>query len=432
MKTKLLLSVFAVVFTSANLQAADFTIDGIAYTITSSTSPYTAAVSQKLPAYTSTVTIPISISYNSISYSVTTIGDNAFNACKGLTSVTIPNSVTTIGARAFSFCEGLTPVTIPNSVTTIGDKAFYDCIGLTSVTIPASVTSIGVEAFTGVGSIDVNSNNPNYSGFEGVLYNKDQTTLIHCTKSKTGSFDIPSPVTSIGNGAFLDCESLTSVTIPNLLTTIGDNAFYACYYLTSVILPNTVTTIGDYTFAHCEKLTTFTIPASVTSIGEFAFYDCTGLTTVTIHNSISSIKRYAFEDCTRLTTLNADSPVPIDLSSSPYVFYNVNKTMCTLYVPTGSKSLYAAADQWKDFINIVEHIVTGIAVVSASRLNIRVIGHTVEIGLPEASIPVQVVDINGRQLYNGTPSGRTLFVPLPQAGIYLVRVGNKTAKLVAP
>ncbi len=309
-------------------------------------------------------------------------------------------------------------------------ELFYNCTALTTVTIPASVTSIGVETFTGVGSIDVNSNNPNYSGIDGVLYNKAQTILIHCPKSKTGSFDIPSQVTSIGNGAFLGCESLASVTIPNSLNTIGDNTFYSCSNLSSIILPNTLTAIGDYAFAHCGKLSTFTIPPSVTSIGEFAFYDCTGLTTVTINNSVTLIKRYAFEDCTGLTTLYANSPTPIDLSSSPYVFYNVHTSTCTLYVPNGSKSLYSVADQWKDFINIVEHTVTGIATVAASKLNIRVIGHTVEIGLPEKPAQIQVVDISGRQLYNEKPSGSTISISLPQAGVYLIRVGNKTTKLV--
>lgn len=428
MKTKLLLLVFAIALSNTNLYAADFILDGIAYTITSSSAPYSVAVTTG-GTYTGTATIPATVSYNSISYSVTTIGDNAFNACKGLTSVTIPNSVTTIGLRAFSYCEGLAPVTIPNSVTTIGDRAFYDCIALTTVTIPASLTYIGVEAFTGVGSIDVNSNNPNYSSFDGVLYNKGQTTLIHCPKSKTGSFDIPSPVTSIGNGAFLGCESLTSVTIPNSLTSIGDYAFYSCSHLTTVILPNTLTTIGDNTFAHCEKLSIFTIPPSVTSIGEFAFYDCTGLTTVTINNSVTLIKRYAFDDCTGLTTLYANSPTPIDLSNSPYVFYNVHNNTCTLYVPIGSKSLYAAADQWKDSVNITEHTITGITTVPASKLNIRVTGRTMEISLPDVSLHVQVLDISGRQLYNGKSSGSTLSVTLPQAGVYLIRVGNKATKL---
>ena len=78
--------------------------------------------------------------------SVTSIGDDAFDGCRGLTSITIPNSVTSIGNGAFSWC-GFTSITIPNSVTSIGNEAFSNCSGLTSIVIPNSVTSIGNSAF---------------------------------------------------------------------------------------------------------------------------------------------------------------------------------------------------------------------------------------------------------------------------------------------
>ncbi len=124
MKIKLLLLVFPILFTTTNLRAADFTVDGIAYSITSATSPYTVAVSLKSPGYTGVVTIPASVSYNSINYSVTSIGVSAFQNCAGLTSVTIPNSVSSIGTQAFCYSAGLTSVTIPNSVNSIGTRAF--------------------------------------------------------------------------------------------------------------------------------------------------------------------------------------------------------------------------------------------------------------------------------------------------------------------
>jgi sorbitol-specific phosphotransferase system component IIA len=371
---------------------AGFTVGGIAYYITSSTSPYTVAVAAG-GTYTDAVTIPASASCNSTSYSVTTIGNYAFDQCTGLGSITIPNSVTSIGSYAFYGCTGLTNITIPTSVTTIGKYAFTlnSCL------------------------FYVNGNSLNFSSKDDVLYNKDQTTLIQCPVSKTGSIVIPSSVTAIGDGAFENC-----------------------YGLTSVILPNSVTYIGNYAFESCTDLTSFTIPNSVTYIGNYAFYKCTGLTSVTITsvitspNSVTFIGDYAFDKCTGLISLYANSPKPIDLRLNSNTSYTGFNAGITLYVPTGSKNLYAAAPVWKDFKYIVEYIVTSIASVSASKLNIRVMGRTVEISLPEASAPVQVVDINGRQLYNGTPSGSTLSVTLPQGGIYLVRVGNKTAKLVAP
>ena len=85
--------------------------------------------------YTGSVTIPESFTYNGVTYSVTSIGDNAFSGCSGLTSITIPNSVTSIGSSAFHGCSGLTSVTIGNSVTSIGTLAFQNCSGLTSLTL---------------------------------------------------------------------------------------------------------------------------------------------------------------------------------------------------------------------------------------------------------------------------------------------------------
>ena len=184
---------------------------------------------------------------------VTSIGGEAFSGCSGLTSVTIPNSVTSIGGEAFSYCRGLTSVTIGNSVTSIGDNAFGSCSGLTSVTIPNSVTSIGGEAFSYCSSlenINVELGNNNYSSIDGILYNKDQTSLLCCPGAKI-SVTIPNSVTSIGNDAFHGCYGLTSVTIPNSVTSIGNDAFYDCSGLTSVTIPNSVTSIGSYAFGYC-------------------------------------------------------------------------------------------------------------------------------------------------------------------------------------
>ena len=133
------------------------------------------------------VVIPSSVEHNNVTYSVTSIGNEAFNGCSGLTSVSIPNSVTSIRSRAFRGCHGLTSVSIPNSVTSIGDYAFYDCSGLTSVTIPNSVTSIFSRAFNGcssLNSINVASGNTHYSSIDGVLYNYVQNTLIQCPGAK--------------------------------------------------------------------------------------------------------------------------------------------------------------------------------------------------------------------------------------------------------
>ena len=179
--------------------------------------------------------------------SVTSIGDKAFIDCSGLTSITIPNSVTSIGGSAFYGCSGLTSINIPNSVTSIGGFAFYNCSSLTSINIPNSVTSIGGSAFrgcSGLTSITVETGNAVYDSRNNcnAIINTTSNELVAGCKNTV----IPNSVTSIGQYAFRECSSLTSVTIPNSVTSIGRFAFSGCSGLTSVTIPNSVTRIGEY------------------------------------------------------------------------------------------------------------------------------------------------------------------------------------------
>ena len=187
----------------------------------------------------SEIHIPSQIQYGNYTYDVDSIGDNAFNLCFGLTSITIPNSVTSIGEFAFSFCSGLISITIPNSVTSIGKGAFFECSGLTSITIPNSVTCVGLGAFDGCSGLT--------------------------------SITIPNSVTSIGYYAFAHCSGLTSITIPNSVMIIGDEAFRGCSGLTSIKFPNSVTSIGDKAFSGCDALKYVKIPKTYIAIGKDAF-----------------------------------------------------------------------------------------------------------------------------------------------------------------
>ena len=286
------------------------------------------------------VVIPSSVEHNNVTYSVTSIGDRAFNACSGLTSVSIPNSVTSIGSYAFNDCHGLTSVSIPNSVTSIGGDAFSYCIGLTSVTIPNGVTSIGSYAFyycsdltsvtipnsvshigyavfhncSTLNSINVAPGNTHYSSIDGVLYNYVQDTLMQCPVAKT-SVTIPNSVTSIGNGAFNGCRGLTSITIPNSLTSIGDIAFYGCRGLTSITIPNSVTSIGRSAFSYCSGLTSVKCLASIPpSIGNNSFQNISATCTLTV--PCGSLEAYTTSDWNTYFATRISEDLSFELSVS--------------------------------------------------------------------------------------------------------------------
>ena len=277
--------------------------------------------------------------------SVTSIGDFAFWSCIDLTSIEIPNSVISIGVSAFASCFGLTSVSIGNSVTFIGESAFEWCSGLTSVTISKSVTSIGEKAFlfcTGLTNIVVEVGNPTYDSRENcnaIIETATGKLITGCNNSFIPNFvtsigdyafyscsgltsvDIPYSVTSICNGAFGWCSGLTSIKIPNLVTTIGDGAFSGCSGLTSVTIGKSVTSIGDFAFAYCSGLTSIEIPNFVTSIGGSAFSGCSGLTSIEIPNFVTSIGDFAFADCFGLASVT----IPASIESMGInVFYCAN------------------------------------------------------------------------------------------------------------
>ena len=211
------------------------------------------------------------------------IADAVFGWRDSLTSITLPDSMTSIGEEAFNCCPFLATVTIPSNVTSIGDMAFYNCTSLTNFTVA--------------------SGNSNYSSENGVLFNKDKTTLVQYPAGKSGAYVIPGSVTTIGENAFYGCTSLTKVTIPNTVTSIEASAFESCSALTSVTIPTGINRIEDYAFAWCGSLKSVTIPNSVISIGGYAFRGCRSLTSITIPNSVTSIGEYAFSG-TSITALN--------------------------------------------------------------------------------------------------------------------------------
>ena len=307
-----LFTVIIMMVASVLCTEAQTLINGLYYNLDSETN--TASVA-KNPSASGNIVIPSIVENNGISYSVTSINEQAFSLCSNLTSITIPTSLKNIGYKAFYGCKNLTQIEIPNSVTNIESYAFYNS-GLTSVEIPNSVKSI-----------------ENY-------------TFASC--SGLSSIIIPNSIESIGDGVFSWCTGLTSILIPNSVKNLGNRTFVNCSNLKSVEFPQLITYIGDYTFSKCTSLSSIKIPNLVKNIGTGAFSDCSNLSSIEIPATLTNIEKLAFYDCSSITQLICRSNIPPTVDVDCFIHFDKS---IPLYVPASSIEAYKAADYWSEFTN---------------------------------------------------------------------------------
>jgi len=374
---------------------------------------------------------------------VTRIGGGAFYFHKNLKTVIIPNSVKSIRGNAFFVCETLSSLIIPNSVIEIGKSAFMFS-GLTSINIPNSVINIGKTAFSSclnLVSINVDNDNPNYSSLEGVLFNKNKTTLICCPGGKTGKYVIPNGVVTIFESAFLECNKITEIEIPNSVSSIMSRAFENCFSLASITLPSGINSIERRTFSSCYSLSSINIPNTVKSIGGSAFSKCLSLNSIVIPSSVTSIGSEAFSACESLTSITNLNPNPVKIDFITFVYVNISEIV--LKVPSSSVSLYKNTDVWKDFI--IEGIEVGInePIQDVSNLKIYPNPTTGKICISFDDIEsdlnlwdITFFDMNGRKLCKNNDfvleitNHITIDISHFPNGIYFLQIKNNIVKIL--
>ncbi len=269
--------------------------------------------------------------------SVTHLGNRAFRS-SGLVTITIPGSIIRIESHAFWGCGDLEQVTIEDGVLFIDMFAFSSCHALTAIYIPASVIGISNDAFLSchsLVSINVHAENSNYSSLDGVLFNKERTSLVFYPAGKPGAYTVPASVTSLREFAFFESRGLTHVTLGSGLSEISGSAFYKCRFLKSVTIPGNITRINASAFRFCTALETVVFSEGLTHIMQGAFSWCTSLTDFTIPNSVTHIAGSAFEECSALRTVTLSDGMT---TISPSTFENCSG-LETIVLPSNLETI---------------------------------------------------------------------------------------------
>ena len=366
----------------------------------------------------------------------------------GCKNSTIPNTVTSIAEDAFNRCTGLTSITIPSAVTFIGGYAFW-FTGLTSITIPSSVGLIGVNPFGGCAALTeivVESGNPVYdsrNGCNAIIKTEWNEIITGCQNTV-----IPNDVTRIGDDAFYFCSTLSGeLVIPEQITSIGEYAFEGCTGLTgSLVIPNTVNQLGESAFANCtgfdgtltlsERLPniqnwtfegcrgftgSLVIPSSVRTIGTSAFEDCRGFNgSLTLPEKLASIGSFAFASCESFENVIILATDPPALESYPFGGFGST----TLMVPCGCVLVYENSAWHEQFTNIIEDC-TAVAELESQSAKVYPNPTQGRVTIEAENIRhLSIYNIIGEKVFESAVSGDTFEYDFRgwKAGLYVIRM----------
>jgi hypothetical protein len=295
--------------------------------------------------------------------SITGISESIFNGCNQLKSVKLTDGIKIIGNDAFSGCGSLSNITLPASLEELGVYSFLGCYALHEISFPSTLKKIGAYAFEACNFKTIS--------FPSSVQTIDDGAFYACKSLESAV--MPESMTLISSGLFNSCPKLTSVILPTSLIEIKDYAFSGCPSLKSISFPSTLITIGSYSFYECTSLTSVNIPqtSALSSINTYAFGSCSALQTIDIPENMVSISNYAFSGCSAISSIHTYSAIPLNLSSSLNAFSGINKTSCTLNIPSGTMSAYLNAVVWQDFLSNTHEFdyVKKIISVTAGELN---------------------------------------------------------------
>ena len=259
--------------------------------------------------------IPETITYGGKTYTVTSIADDAFYECSGVTAVTIPNTVNKLGYRAFG-ASGLRGISIPSSIKELTSEVFWCCNSLQEAHLPEGLEEIGVHCFQETALVSIT--------LPSTLKKIGQGAFVHSTLT---SIEIPNSVTYMGDEVFRLCLSLSQVKLSTSLSSIPRMAFEGTA-IESIEIPEGITEIGNNAFAGCNKLASISLPEGLTTIGSWAFGGCV-MTSIEIPSTVREIGERAFSDCTKLASISLPEGITV-LSAEMFLQSHVS----TVQLPT--------------------------------------------------------------------------------------------------
>ena len=319
-----------------SLEKRDIVLNGIKYRLY----PTKTAKVLKKNDYSGDIVIPETVTYNNITYKITSLERGCFEGCWLLTSINLSSSITSLESGCFEGCWSLTSINLPSSITSLGDDCFSDCSSLTSINLPSSITSLGDGCFR------------DCSRLTSINLPSSITSLgSYCFRgcSRLTSINLPSSITSLGSYCFSGCSSLTSINLPSSITSLGDDCFSDCSSLTGINLPSSITSLERSCFRGCSSLTSINFPSGITSLGESCFSECSSLASIELPSALTSLGENSFEKCSHLTSMLCLAVEPPNCILKEYTDTHntslVNNTM-SLYVPKESKEKYKQSNAW--------------------------------------------------------------------------------------
>lgn len=387
----------------------------------------------------------------SIPKEIETIANQAFYKCEALKKIDFSDGIKEIKEAAFSYCSALEEIHLSKVLTKIGKEAFYACSSLTEITLPKKLINIGEDAFgacKALKEIKVEAGNTAFTSIDGVLFNKEKTTLLTFPFANTANYQVPVGTTKIAPSAFSECNKLASIQFPNTLIEIGSEAFYKCLKLENITFPSSITAVGegalygcegllqvklsksmtiipDNLLSKCTKLQKIKIPEGINKIAYQAFSNCSSLTQVEIPASVNNIESESFKACESLNEIYCYIKEPLTIEED--VFKGVNVGTCNLYVIAESIEQYKNSEVWKNFQVKPIPNTTGKNNVIQQNENeiVKVCGNTITIQ-GELTAPIHIMDTSGKTIYYGTERE----ISVGKHGIFLVKTGHKVTRVM--